>query len=465
MRNQNRINLRSGQQASTTHKKYALLTSSKGDKLDRRLYLVGLVILLLGILIKQPILLIGGSLLTLILGITDLWSHFSLHNLAYQREISEQRLLFGEEVMLDLTVENIKLLPLPWLELEERLPRDLTLKEQKVRTGSSSYQVTLNALFHLSWYERVTRRYTLQGTTRGIHIFGPTTLHSGDGFGFLKREGHLNNEQFILVYPLILPLTSFHLPARHPFGDHRSQQRLIEDPSRVVGVREYAYGDSLRRVDWKATARTLTMQSKIYESTTTYTIAIFLNVTLQLDVHYGFYPELRELCISAAASIADWSINQGYAVGLYVNTVPYQPEEKPWKLNQSPEQILRERRIRIPAASTEEQRTRILEMLARIQNTQGCTLDELILSERSNLLAGTTALIITSTINEKLLDAILHLRRHGNAVALLYAGEQPSLLKMAGVTVYHIGTTETWKQCVRTSLQESSPLERPTFQF
>jgi hypothetical protein len=45
------------------------------------------------------------------------------------------------------------------------------------------------------------------------------------------------------------------LPSRLPYGTIASQQRLFEDPARPTGVRDYHSGDSLRRINWKVSAR------------------------------------------------------------------------------------------------------------------------------------------------------------------------------------------------------------------
>src|SRR5437016_3702444 len=54
---------------------------------------------------------------------TDTWASSCLRQLTYQRQFSEQRVLVGEQVTLSLSVENAKLLPLPWLEIEDTVPR------------------------------------------------------------------------------------------------------------------------------------------------------------------------------------------------------------------------------------------------------------------------------------------------------------------------------------------------------
>ena len=431
--------------------------------MNRRWYYLGLVIVGASVPFHQPLLVVIGLLILIVIGTTDIWYTFCLRHLRYQRHFSEEKVLFGESVTLSLAVENAKILPLPWVEVEDTLPRRLTLANQKVRVSLIGDTATLDNLFSTRWYERVTRRYTLQCAARGVHKFGPTVLRSGDVFGFLSNEEAVDNWQYLLVYPLVVPLTRFSLPARHPFGDHRAPRRLLEDPSRVIGVRDYVYGDSLRRVHWKATARTMQMQSKVYEATTTYTMALFLNVGGQFDSVYGLQTDILELAISATASVADWALNEGYAVGLYANTLMFIPEEQ---LKHTTEQEseegqeldatmatqIKRRRIHLPPSSSVDQRRRIMDVLARIQPFFGSTLDDVIQAERSNLPAGTTIVIVTSTVSDRLLDTLVRLKQAGHAVTLLYAGDALPPTRLGGLPIYHIGGTETWKNLVESSL-------------
>jgi uncharacterized protein (DUF58 family) len=425
--------------------------------MNRRLYYIGLAILIASIPFHQPLLVVIGLLVLVIIGTTDIWSTYCLRQLRYQRQFSEQRVLFGEQVTLSLAVENAKLLPLPWLEIEDTVPRALTMIGHHARVSIVGETAVLENLFSTRWYERVTRRYTLQCNARGVHKFGPTRLRSGDVFGFISNEESLENWQYLLVYPLVVPLTRFSLPARHPFGDRRAQRRLLEDPSRVIGVRDYVYGDSLRRIHWKATARTLQLQSKVYEPTTTYTMILFLNVNTQFDTIYGLQPELQELAICAAASVSNWALNEGYAVGLYANTLMFMPEESVYteaepeskeeqKLSATVAAQLKRRRIHIPPATSEEQRSRIMDVLARIQPYFGSTLEDIIHAERSRLPAGATIVVITSTINDQLLDTLARLKQSGHAVTILFVGDNPSPTRLAGLSIYPIGGKEAWEK-------------------
>ncbi len=427
--------------------------------MNKRWYYAAIAVVLIGLVFRQPLLLLLGLLALFILLVADMWAKYCMRNVRYKRELSEKRVLFGEEITLSLSIENAKLLPLPWLEIEEIVPRDLHFSGSNLRMSVSSNSFLLESLFSLRWYERVTRRYSVLCVARGVHTFGPTTMRSGDVFGFQSRQEALANRQYLLVYPMIVPLARFSLPARHPFGDYNAPRRMLEDPSRVVGVRDYMYGDDLRRVHWKATAHTMQLQSKLYQPTTTYTLVIFLNVATQLDVYYGIHPELQELAICVAASVANWALDEGLAVGLYANTTMYMPElgmslstgqdgstEKTTSVENIVAEQLKRRRIHLPPSCNEEQRRRIMETLARIQSYFGTPIEDLLQAERGRLPAGATVVIVTSAISDPLLEALSRVRQSGHAVTLLFVGDNVIAPKLAGVTIYHLGGEETWKR-------------------
>ncbi|GCE18283.1 DUF58 domain-containing protein [Dictyobacter kobayashii] len=422
-----------------------------GGRVSPKLYLLGAAVLLLSIVTHIPLLMICSCIFLCALLITDIWATYCLREIHYQRQLSETRVLFGEEITLSISIENAKLLPLPVLQVDDIIPRALPLKGQTFRKTLISNLVTLESLFSLRWYERVTRTYTVQCINRGIYTFGPAKLRSGDLFGFINRELQDETVHHMIVYPLVVPISSFQLPSQRPFGDYRTRRRFLEDPSRVIGVRDYAYGDSLRRVDWKATARTQELQSKIYESTTTYSLAIFLNSSVHLDNYYSIHPALQELAICAAASISNWAIDEGYNVGLYANTPMSLPDDEisgdllsEQDLQKSIAEQRKRRTVRVPAASSEDQRKRLMETLARIQSHMGRPLEDVMLAERSHLSNGTTVVVITNRINERMMEILLRMQRSGHAVALLLVGDNPPPTRIAGFPVYYLGGEETW---------------------
>ena len=241
--------------------------------------------------------------------------------MTYERHFSQGRAFFGEEIELTVAVSNRKLLPLAWLEVEDDLPLDLPLVSGQLAVSHKVRRGTLLNLFALRPYERVRRRYRLRCAARGYHAFGPAVVRSGDLFGFARREATLPAEDYLLVYPRVLPLVRLGLPAADPFGDRGLRRWLFEDPLRTVGVREYVPGDSPRRIHWAATARLGELQVKVYEPTTTYRLVVVLNLNTFGEFWWwlGFDRQALELAVTVAASVAAWAVEHGYQVGLLAN--------------------------------------------------------------------------------------------------------------------------------------------------
>jgi len=140
---------------------------------------------------------------------------------------------------------------------------------------------------------------------------------------------------------------------------------------------------------------------------------------------------------------------------LYANTIMFMPDEQitaaslgTGELREAVAEQLRRRRIRLPISSNVEQRQRIMEALARVQGYFGSNIEDLLQSERHRLPAGTTIVLITSTLSEQLVDQLVYLRQGGHSVAILFVGDAPPPLKLGGLSIYYIGGEAIWKEFV-----------------
>ncbi|GLV57735.1 hypothetical protein KDH_45710 [Dictyobacter sp. S3.2.2.5] len=64
--------------------------------------------------------------------------------------------------------------------------------------------------------------------------------------------------------------------------------------------------------------------------------------------------------------------------------------------------------------------------------------------ERARLPNGTTVVVITSIISERLMEVMLRMKRSGHAVSLLLVGDNPPPSRIAGFPVYYLGGEEIW---------------------
>jgi uncharacterized protein (DUF58 family) len=215
-------------------------------------------------------------------------------------------------------------------------------------------------------------------------------------------------DDYVIVYPKIVALTDLGLPSQSPFGTLPSRERLFEDPTRIRGVRDYQPGDSLRRMDWKTSARLGSLQVRRYEPAIALETAVFVNLD-GADYAQPYRRQATELGIVIAASVAVHLVEKRQAVGLFTNGRDPLAES----FNPSPS---------LPMRKGREHLMNLLDLLACIEvAAEEETVPFLDLLNRKSLGLpwGSTVVIITAQEAEGLMGALLALRRRGLAVVLV----------------------------------------------
>ena len=386
------------------------------------------LILIISLATHQVPLVLVTLLFILTGGVSRLWNRFCLRRVEYRRWLSRKQVFFGEEIVYELEITNRKPLPLPWLQVDDELPENVTLLKGKA-TSSHDDRVLLSNMFPVNMYHRVTRRFPMRCQKRGLFIFGPAFIRSGDLFGFFRKSIQIEELDYLLVYPRLVPLEKLGIPSQQFFGDIRLKRHLFQDPVLTAGVRDYQSGDSLKRIHWKSTARLGKLQTKLYEPTTTVDVSIFLDVRTLRAPLQGSVQQLQELGIIAAASIAQAALKGGFRVGLYVN------------------QITRFSRgmVRVPHSQHPDQMVRILEALAQLHQVETIPVTRFIHQEARSLPWGSTLLVISAQPVEEMMAALMDLTRVGRSVALVKVGGEKPEIYSGNLPVYHISDDVAWE--------------------
>lgn len=364
-----------------------------------------LAIFVLALLFRQAALTLFTVMLLVSMGAARLWQRWSLQRVAYRRELSQTRAFPGDDVTLTITLTNRKLLPLAQIQIFDALPSGVRVLDGPVMFSGSRQSNLLRRSTGLRWYERVIWRYRLRCERRGTFRFGPAQAQSGDPFGIYRSETTFAADATLLVYPRLRSLAELGLPARDPLGLVRASA-LLRDPLRVVGVREYAPSDPLKDVHWAATARTGTLQTRVYEPTTAHVVALVLDLDTFEFYFQGIDPDLVEHMIGVTATLAHSSITDGHAVGLYANGAPVEAEHL----------------VRLPPGRSPNQLAQIMETLARLTAysvVPGTRLLRLITPE---LHPGATIVLIGAVASDSIRAALLRLHELGFRVVWVFCG-------------------------------------------
>jgi uncharacterized protein (DUF58 family) len=326
------------------------------------------------------------------------WAYRSLASVRFRRKFTD-RAFIGETINVKLEITNHSFLPVPWLRVHEGLPVDLS--------GPESFQriTTLGSKGKASF------EYNIEARRRGYFPIGPIFLSSNDILGLSDNDQRLEGElERLTVYPKIIPLTNVDFQSRSPLGTLRHHQPVFEDPTRVMGKRDYIPGDSLRRVDWKSTAVTGRMQVRLFEPSIALETVILLNLNVN-DYEIRRWIMSTELGIVISASLANWVVSKKQNVGLLVNG------KDPLAADSRPNYI--------PARSGRGHLMRILDILARIQAGECPHFAETVRNQRVHLPWGTTLTIVTGNVEDDLFDELHQSRKAGLNVNLILSGLIP----------------------------------------
>jgi uncharacterized protein (DUF58 family) len=352
-------------------------------------------------------------------------------SLSARRSCRQQIAEIGDEVRVRVTVSNGGL-PVPWVLAEDLLPESavegvaprLRLRGKRIRIAMMRPGGELEL------------DYKLTCQMRGYYQIGPLVLESGDLFGLHRRYRVETAPHFLLVYPKVVPLQGYDIASRRPIGDVRLIHRLYEDPTRIGGVRPYEAGDPLNRVHWRATARTGTLHSKVYEPST------LTGATLLLDFHEAGYakrgePHRSDLAVTTALSLANAVYEMGQQVGLVTNGRDAADRVKidarvatrglgsvrdyRDRVEARVRQEMCERSDRLQPLVVEtrrgvEQFQRIREMLARVELTDGLTCAQLVLEAAPRIPRDATVLAVLPAVSVEAALTLGNLRRRGFAV-------------------------------------------------
>ena len=342
-----------------------------------------------------------AALILALAGVTRLWSLLALHAVRCTLEFKDDRAFPDDEVDLVMRVSSRGPIPIPWLEVDFTVPRGLYGTPEPGLGVLSGDGRALHLLVTLMPLRTVERTIRVRCRQRGAYRVESVSLLVADPLRLYPRRLERPTEATLLVFPRVVPLEQIGLRAGLAIGDIRAPAVVLPDPVRPIGVRDYRPGDSPRQIHWKASARRGSIQVKVLERTVRRDLALYLDVG-GFDHSWLVYREaLFERAVTAAASLANATIERGGAVALACG-------------GSDP--------VALPSNTGLDQLRAILEALAVVQPTEGRPIESMLAATLWRQPAGTTIVVLTPTPEEPLLAELAPVRRRGDPVAIVYCG-------------------------------------------
>jgi uncharacterized protein (DUF58 family) len=386
-----------------------------------------IALLALGFVFQLSLLIYAMYVLLGVLLLSRVFTRVWTSGIEARRFTADESLEIGSSIEVKVAAMNTGRLAIPWLLLEDSLPRDaLTQSPHHIKAEGARLAVA-----RLEAGETKVFTYKVQFLMRGYYQLGPLLVETGDVFGLHRRFRVMTEPSFAQVPPRIVALEGYNLSSRRPIGEIRLAHRLFEDPTRLAGVRPYQKGDPLNRIHWRATARTGELQSRAYES------SCVAGATFVLDFHARSFAgptavASAELAAVAVASLAYAVSLMGQQMGFISNgrDAADRIREEGWRADfltrndakvraAEPLKNTRLRPVVLEAAKGEDQLTEILATLARLEHTDGLGFADMIREAASRISRDTTVVAVLGTVTPEIAAALGDVARRGLLVTAI----------------------------------------------
>ena len=223
-----------------------------------------------------------------------------------ERTTSSRNIFEDGELEISFRLRNHGLLG-GFVEIYDELPSQARL------VRGSNY-----TLLYLKRQQEVSFTYTVQVPLRGHYHLGPVRLRVKDAFDLFYNERHEKALEPFSVFPRIEPLESEILSGKNPkLYQGAMPIYSVGEGTQFYSLREFLPGDSLRKVNWKAMARTGELM--VNETECEDIIDIFLLLDARGVSGLGSPTDNPlEMCCRAAATFADQLLRARNNVGLTV---------------------------------------------------------------------------------------------------------------------------------------------------
>ena len=278
--------------------------------------------------------------------------------------------------------------------------------------------------------------FELQCNYRGNYEIGILSVEMDDLFGLFKFKYNVFEPKHVTVYPRIVYLKRFPLKTDFMSESHSILNNRNEDMTTISDVRKYVYGDSLKRIHWKLTAKSQVFMVKKFQSTSE------TNILMLLDLHKNPYSSgeniiLEDKVIESIVAVLYYCLYNWIPVNLV---------------------YFSENLVDIKAKN-HLMFNEIYEMIAKAKFSESVPVKDLLNIYVNNTLTKTNILIFTSNLDYELYNQIYKTSNSGFDVTLIYTspekltGEKKmdvenilSFLPEIGVASYRINIDDDIKE-------------------
>lgn len=320
-----------------------------------------------------------------------LYKKYWRKNLSVELHFTKDSALEGEELTLTEIITNRKLLPLPILQVKFAASRYLDFKDRDNSAISDKYY--RNDMVSVMMYQKLTKTMTFKCSQRGYYTINRMDIVGSNLFMTNEEVEAYHFNINLHVFPKPIDFSRFDITFSKMLGTILTRRFINEDPFEFHNIREYQSYDSLKAVNWKASAKTNSLKVNVHDYTSSQQVKILINTEPETIWKYD---DLCEESIRIASSLAQVLINQGIPVSIDTNT----------------RDIITKETMEVPAGSGNNHFRTIQEALARLDLTLDPTAFLLNFQERIMNSSRADYIILISYYQKEELQQLMKAQMH-----------------------------------------------------
>lgn len=342
-----------------------------------------------------PYAVLYGFLLSFLLGILYV---VKMKNGIYMKTEMDRNLYFcGEQGEYTLIIQNLTLLPIPYLTIKNRVLTDL---DPKYKGRSISLNID----------EKKIIKGKVDFKVRGIYNLGDNDLNISDLFSIFEIRKYYNFHEVIRVYPRISEIKGIEVNGYNLIRNIVNFKGTLEDISAVRDIRKYNEGDSLKKVHWKLSAKYGQLYVKNFDNVSGEKCTLLFNMN-EDDYFIENGHIIEEKIVGACVSVINNMQIRDITCDVYINNSSFQ-------------------RFSI---ENREDFNSLMEYFLVNKSKGKMEYIKFIYSNLENINKNSWLGILTHKVDEKFANCIINIMDMGYRVTVIYIGENPGDLNYINV--------------------------------
>lgn len=236
-------------------------------------------------------------------------------NLEVSMKFDDSEIIEGEDSSMTIQITNKKGMPLPAVLFKFQIQKGITLIDNE--NSAVTDNVYIRHVFTLMSYQRITRKSRLKGSKRGYY--------NVSGIDIIANDLMYTDVEIVTIpYDIslyVLPARSEYAcqlvtPFRQISGQTLMNSMIFEDPFEFRGIRPYQTYDTMKKINWNASAKTGELKVNQFFDTTKQTVVILLNLE---RARCSGEEMLQEESIRIVRTFFEWLSAKGISVCFCTN--------------------------------------------------------------------------------------------------------------------------------------------------